>query len=372
MLILITILYFIFIIWLINGFNHISNNSFDEKSLSVSVIVSVKNEETNIQNLLNSISHQDYPIDCFEIIIANDKSTDNTLGVLEKNKESIKNLKIININETPDDWSSKKWALNQAIQESKGDIILQTDGDCIVGQKWINSMVSSFNNPGVGFVAGHTPFISSSNNLIYNILELDNFSQDAFIGSCISKKIPLSCVGRSIGFRKKYFYDVNGYHNFKNEISGDDDLLMHRIIYDKKCQIEYIVNQNSYVYTSPPKTIKEFINQRLRYASKGKLYYNAFFINTELRLILPFLFINNLFFVISLLSFCYNPKMIYFFPIVIKMLADSIIIFSFSNIINKKFNFYLFIFLSLIHPFYIVTFSLVGPFVKFDWKNNEK
>jgi len=359
-------------IWLANGLQNLKIQNDANSSLYVSIIVAVKNEQKNIKRLVESLINQDYPDKQYEIIIVNDQSSDNTYEILKNLLKDSLNLKIINVEEVPSGWSSKKWALNLAIEAAKFDIILQTDGDCIVGQKWINSMVSSFNNPGVGFVAGHTPFVSSSNNFIYNILELDNFSQDAFIGSCISKKIPLSCVGRSIGFRKKYFYDVNGYHDFKNEISGDDDLLMHRIIYDKKCQIEYIINQNSYVYTSPPQTIKEFINQRLRYASKGKLYYNAFFINTELRLILPFLFINNLFFVISLLSFCYNPKMIYFFPIVIKMFADSIIIFSFSNIINKKFNFYLFIFLSLIHPFYIVTFSLVGPFVKFDWKNNEK
>jgi len=368
MLILITILYFIFIIWLINGFNHISNNSFDEKSLSVSVIVSVKNEETNIQNLLNSISHQDYPIDCFEIIIANDKSTDNTLGVLEKNKESIKNLKIININETPDDWSSKKWALNQAIQESKGDIILQTDGDCVPDVNWIKKMIAPFSKGDIGFVLGYAPLEKKYKNFIDKILIFENLAQDAFFASCAGNGLTMSCVGRNIAFRKKYFLDVNGYEDMKNIKSGDDDLLLHRIIHSKKCKVAYVITKYSNVYSRPPENVKEFTNQRLRFASKGELYYRLFYISNELKIILPFLLLINIIAIISLVSFFLNPEMILLFPWFIKTCAELIFLRVFCNIFNLNFDYYSFFILSLLHPFYILVFSLIGPFKKYSWK----
>ena len=54
----------------------------------------------NIKRLLSSLSTQNYPKDKYEIIIANDKSTDNTLDIIN-NIKNIENLKIINIEETP-------------------------------------------------------------------------------------------------------------------------------------------------------------------------------------------------------------------------------------------------------------------------------
>ena len=365
---LILISYFIFIVWLINGFNNIADDTLNENFFLVSIIVSVKNEEKNIQNLLNSLSTQDYPIDQYEIIIADDHSTDNTLSILQENKENIKNLKVINIKKTPDNLSSKKWALTQAIQESKGEIILQTDGDCIVEKKWISKMVAPFLKAEIGFVSGYTPLKLVKKDLMDRILIFENLAQDAFFASCIGRGLTMSCVGRSIAFRKKYFLDINGYEDMKDIESGDDDLLMHRMIFGKKCKIAYVISKYSNVHSYAPKNVNDFINQRLRFASKGKLYYKLFYISSELRIILPFLLLSNIIAIFSVVSFCLNPKMILLFPWIIKTTADGMLLKVFCNIFNIKFDYCSFFILSLLHPFYIVIFSLIAPFKKYKWK----
>ena len=365
---LILISYFIFIIWLINGFNHIKDDSLNKKKFLVSIVISVKNEEKNIQNLLNSLSNQEYPVDQYEIIIADDHSTDNTLSILQKNKENIKNLKVINIKNTPDNWSSKKWALTQAIQESKGEIILQTDGDCIVEKKWISKMAAPFLKADIGFVSGYTPLDKVHKDFMDRVLIFENLAQDAFFASCIGRGLTMSCVGRNIAFRKKYFFDINGYEDMKKIESGDDDLLMHRMIYGKKCKTAYVISKYSNVYSTPPKNAKDFINQRLRFASKGKLYYKLFYISSELRIILPFLLLSNIIAIFSVVSFCLNPKMILLFPWIIKTMADATFLKVFCNTFNIKFDYYSFFMLSLLHPFYIVVFSLIAPFKKYKWK----
>jgi len=364
-----SLLYLLFFIWLASGFKktkHYNSNSCP----SVSIVIAAKNEEKNIKKLIYSLIAQNYPKEKIEIIVANDKSTDTTKNILDLIISEVSNLKVINITDTPIGWSSKKWALNLAIKKSNHDIILQTDADCIVDTEWVRNMSTQFNDPEVGFVTSHTPFFESSNHILDKMLVFENLSQDAFVGACINRDIPLSCVGRSIGFRKKCFIKSNGYNDFKDEISGDDDLLMHRILYENKLKTKYLMEKKSFVYTYPPVNVKEFINQRLRYASKGKFYFKAFFINNELKIILPFLFINNLFYIISLLLLCNNPQMIYLIPIIFKISADFIITFSFSQAVKSKFKFHLFCLLSVVHPFYIIIFSLLGPFVKFDWKNN--
>mgnify|MGYP006129273239 CR=1 FL=1 len=361
--------YLLFFIWLSRGNSKSIKYSSKELPL-VSIIIAARNEQKDINQCIDSLIKQSYPKERMEIIIANDKSVDKTREILDLIKTKVSFIKVINIDKTPVGWSSKKWALNLAINKSKYDIILQTDADCIVDSKWVEKMSIQFNNPEVGFVAGHTPFIQDSDYIINKMLAFENFSQDAFIGLCINNNIPLSCVGRSIGFRKKYFFDSNGYDDFKNEISGDDDLLMHRIVYQKKAKVQYVNMKNSFVYTKSPQNLMQFINQRLRYASKGKLYFNAFFISSQLKIILPFLFINNLLYIVSLLLLCSTPKMIYLFPIIFKMIGDFIIIISFSNITKTSFSFHLFLLSSFMHPFYVIVFSLLGPFINFYWKKN--
>ena len=192
--------------------------------------------------------------------------------------------------------------------------------------------------------------------------------QDAFNVLCVSNDLTISCVGRSIAFRKKYFINVNGYEGIKSIISGDDDLLMHKIINFNKCKMKYVISKGSYVYSSVPKSIKEFINQRLRFASKGKLYYKLFFVSSELKLILPFLYLVNLSVIFALLIFIKDPMIFNFLPFLIKVIAEGILISTFCTTFQLKWDTISFLLLSILHPFYIITFSTIAPFKKVIWK----
>ena len=369
--IIITFIYLLFFLWLLSGFDNLYNKETkisELKNTFISVIISVKNEELNLDLLINALINQNFPYDAFEIIIVNDGSKDSTLEILKSYEKKVKNLKVININNTPKDWTNKKWALQNAINNSKGDIILQTDGDCVPQKNWILSMVAPFDNPEVGFVTGFTPLDKGSDSFIDKLLFLESMAQDSFTAACMGKQLTVSCVGRSISFRKKYFDKIEGYANIKNIESGDDDLLLHHIIHSNSCRSKYISLKDSYVYSRSPKTIKEFINQRLRFASKGILYYNLFFISKELKLILPFLYIANLMVIISLIFFINNPIGMYIIPYIFKTSADFLLVYIFNNILFTKWDTISFIILSIFHPFYIILFSSIAPFKKIYWK----
>ena len=357
-------------IWMIDGYKNLSKEYVtNSKYPFVSVVIAAKNEESNIANLLNCLKNQNYPNDKYEVIICNDNSIDNTDKIVDYFKNDFPNLNLINIKNTPDSWAGKKWALYNGIKKSKGEIILQTDADCIVNSEWINAIVSQFIDDSVGFVCGLAPLYSKGKDSFYNkIFLLDSVAQDAFIACAIGKGITLSATGRNIAYRKNYFFQANGYDDINNIISGDDDLLLHKIVFHVNCKVKFIVHKNATVFSSPPSNFNQFINQRLRFASKGFIYYQKYFISNELKVILPFLYLVNLSVVGSLLIFCYNTSILYLLPFIIKIIPELLYIYSFKNYSHLKNDLFAIIFTTVIHPFYIILFGLCGPIYNFKWK----
>ena len=150
--------------------------------------------------------------------------------------------------------------------------------------------------------------------------------------------------------------------------SGDDDLLLQHIVYSNSCKIKYVTSRDSFVYSDRPKNTRDFINQRMRFASKGALYYNLHFISNELKLILPFLYLTNLLVVITFLLFIANPIIFFIIPYIFKTFADFLLIYIFSKELKIKWDYFSFFILTLIHPFYIIFFSSVSPFIRTKWK----
>ena len=148
--IIIVIAYLFSMIWFANG---IAKYNYSDNILnypSVSIIVSAHNEEHNIRNLLDALINQDYA-GTYEIIIANDRSSDSTGQLIEEYSHQYSFIQCITINDTPINWGPKKWALNECIQKAQYNIILQTDADCLPQNKWIESMAKKFNNSNVIF-----------------------------------------------------------------------------------------------------------------------------------------------------------------------------------------------------------------------------
>jgi cellulose synthase/poly-beta-1,6-N-acetylglucosamine synthase-like glycosyltransferase len=367
--ILVLLCYCLFFIWLTEGLRKTRYKTIPhaDELPSVSIIISARNEEKNISHLLNSLLNLTYPKDKFEIIIVNDRSNDTTPQLLNSAKNEILNLSTIQIKETPLGWAPKKWALQQAIEKSNNDIILQTDADCTFNPDWVQLMVSSYINPTMGFVSGPAP-IRYKNPFYDQFAIMDSLSIDAVSASAIKQGIPLSCTGRNISFRKTAFFDINGYDGIQDQISGDDDLLMQKMSLSKKWEMDFICNNKAIVNSPAPNTMEELVYQRLRFASKGLNYYNLE-TNQSTRIILPFLYVTNIFTVISISVYLATLNGLWLIPFIIKSAGDCLLTLTFFNQIKVKWSLLAFIILDIIHPFYVVIFGAIAPFHKIKWKN---
>jgi poly-beta-1,6-N-acetyl-D-glucosamine synthase len=131
----------------------------------VSVIISSRNEETQIQKRIINLLEQDYPAGKMEIIIVSDGSTDATADVVRRFVEGshkplraelseVAAIRLIELLES----KGKANALNIAVLEAKGDYLVFTDSRQAFGPNAIKELVANFSDPEVGCVSGELLF----------------------------------------------------------------------------------------------------------------------------------------------------------------------------------------------------------------------
>jgi cellulose synthase/poly-beta-1,6-N-acetylglucosamine synthase-like glycosyltransferase len=152
-----------------------------------------------------------------------------------------------------------------------------------------------------------------------------------------------------------------------NISSGDDVYLMHKILKRGKHQILFLTDEKSVVTTNPTRNLKEFYNQRKRWASKS-LYYNDSFLIAKLFLIFLFYFNFIILSGLSIFSFSYFILLISIW--LLKILTESLVMFTGLLKFYKKDKILLryLIIAEIFHIPYIILSAIGGAFGKFDWK----
>lgn len=246
----------------------------------VSVIVAARNEERRIGSLLQDLIEQDYPAELYEVIVANDGSTDRTADIVSDLSARCPQVHLLNIDETPAGFSPKKYALQCAVETSRGEIILATDADCRVGTQWISTMVRYF-SPDVGFVIGFSQFgqAGQPQKLVERFQAFDFVTLMGVAAASTHLGVPLAASGQNLGYRRSAFDQVNGYRAISRRISGDDVLLMQLIRKHTNMKIVFASEPAGYAISAPQPTWADFINQRNRWASNGgyQLHLNPLF-----------------------------------------------------------------------------------------------
>ena len=335
------------------------------RQLFVSVIVAARNEEQNIGRCLDASVQQTYPAHRFEIIIVDDRSTDKTAAIVEKFCRQFSHVKLKQIEKVPAGIAPKKFAIEQGIESAKGEIILTTDADCAPAPGWVEAMISYF-EPDVGLVAGFSPLEEENSDSVFTrLFTLDSLSLAAVAAGGFGMGRPLTCSGRNLGYRKETFRAVGGFKEIQHFVSGDDDLLLHLVSRQSLWKTRYAANRNAIVRSKAPSSFKQFANQRIRHASKGR-HYSAWL---KMGLVGVYLLNLNLL-LLLLLSLTFNKYLLYWIAL---WLLKSIPEFLLINYVAKIFNYQkvlsVFPLAMLLHLPYVVIFGLWGQLGKFRWKD---
>jgi len=238
---------------------------------AVSVIVVCHNEADNLPGLMTALISQKYPQELFEVIIADDDSTDATQSIIESFQSRGVNVSYLLVKGREHVTSPKKHALEQAIKASSGEIILTTDADCIVPLNWIQTMVEAFAD-GVSMVAGYsrTRIPDWGNASVLQKYEHLDFALTYLVlggGYTLGKS--WACIGQNLAYTRAAFDSVGGFSSIRNLISGDDVNLM-QLMRRSGHKIIFNFDPRSFVSTNPVRSWKQLVNQRSRWASNMK------------------------------------------------------------------------------------------------------
>lgn len=359
-LILSTIIYGIRTIFFVIGFIREKKICRQQKSKDyipyVSIVIPAKDEEKNIEECILSVSRNRYPQNKFEIIVVNDRSQDRTGEILHNLQKTIPNLNVVTLenDDQKEGMKGKAGALQIGIENSKGEIILMTDADCIVTPEWISTMVQCYKDPNVGFVSSFTNVIG--NRLFDHIQSIEWIYMHTMAFGGIGNSQPLGCYGNNISVRRNAFDYVGGYR--KIPFSVTEDLALQQAIHKTKYKIHYLIHPKALVNTKPCNTFAEYILQHHRWARGGiKLGWRAaFFVLSSFAIwagLIYFLLNQNFLYVLILL--------------LIRIVGDSVITIP-SLIILKKQKYFVY----LIFVVFFLLMELIVPFLllnkKVRWK----
>ncbi len=165
---------------------------------------------------------------------------------------------------------SKKRALEFAIGEAAGEIIVSSDADCTYNSNWLKSICSKFDER-TGFLSGPVE-IKASDNFLSKFQKIEFIGLNLSGAGLIGAGKPVIASAANAAFRKSVFRQIGGYGELHNFASGDDELLMQKIKNETDYKIKFNFCAEGIVKTEAVSTWGEFLEQRKRWASKGLFY----------------------------------------------------------------------------------------------------
>jgi glycosyltransferase involved in cell wall biosynthesis len=116
---------------------------------SMTVGVAAYNAALTLPGLLDSLLAQQYPSSDFEVVVADNGSTDETAAIVRRYAERGP-LRLVDASAS----RGPAVARNAVIAAARGEIVAFTDADCIAHPAWLAEVERGFVDAGVGAVAG--------------------------------------------------------------------------------------------------------------------------------------------------------------------------------------------------------------------------
>ncbi|HLP50075.1 MAG TPA: glycosyltransferase [Chitinophagales bacterium] len=337
----------------------------------VSIVIPTRNESENIKACLESIFKQNYPADKFEVVVVDDYSTDPTIRYAKEVENP--NLLVLNLMQylgNPGEYvPNKKKAIALGIKNTKGDLIITTDGDCTMGENWLSAMVNCYQQGDYKLLTAPV-MVKPAYWPLQVFQQIDVMNLAGITGATLRSNFPTMCNGANLMYAKQTFHDVEGFKGNHDVPTGDDIFLMQKINERYPGSVGYVKDFDACVFTKPESGLFSFISQRKRWISKSSR-----FSDFKVNLVLYFAYLFNLLIIGTSVYMCiqfYNDDFAWL-PFAVaggtKLLADFIFNVPVTIFFRKWYTLFLLPFAEIFYVFYVVLIGPLSQMGRYRWKD---
>lgn len=358
--------YFLLVLLLIIGWKESfvrmhASASLTARYKKVTVIVPFRNEASGIDKLIHDLISQENMAGLMEVILVDDHSSDNSAEIVTHAISGHDNFRILLL---PAGKKGKKQAITLAVAAAAGDIIVTTDADCRLPEKWLSIVHQAFEDPNVNLLFGGVR-IEANEKFISKLQALEFCSLVGTGSAAASLGFPMMCNAANLAYRKLCFMEVNGYEGNDGILSGDDEFLLRKIDRRYSGSIYFLPASKAVVTTSPLPDVPSFLNQRRRWASKWK--HND---SIVARLLAVFVIVFQAAFLLlwiapllDWIDWRFGLLLILF-----KMFFEIVLLRQVASLLKVKWDWTAFLALQFVYPVYVIFTGLSSILSGYEWK----
>ena len=228
-----------------------------ERLPTVSIVVPVRDEERVVGRLLEAMLRLDYPVEKREILILEDGSVDETVGICadyaRRYPDQVKLVHQLGSNGKPS-------ALNYALKYVRGEIVAVFDADNVPGLDVLMRAVEYFEDQSIAAVQGRTCSINADENMLTKFVSYEEavrFETQVRGKDVLNLFVPLT--GSCYFVRRDVLDKIGGWDD--ESLSEDVELAVR--LTERGCQIKYASEVRS--WQENPESLAELFRQRTRW-----------------------------------------------------------------------------------------------------------
>ncbi|MFO8064873.1 MAG: glycosyltransferase [Spirochaetota bacterium] len=270
---------------------------------SVSVIVPAKNEQYALPRLLESLKNQD--TDEFEIVLVNDRSSDNTEKIMEEFKHARGHgVTVVTIEEAPEGANPKQNALAHGAAVAGGELLLLTDADCVVPREWVSRSARYFADERLGLIFG--PVIPNDlRTFLSQYQSFDHVFRYFYTAGSSGIGNATGGFGNNLAVLREALDAVGGFAGLRHSVTEDAELIS-EVRDQQRWLIRAHISRDAAVHPQPQRSIGGVLKQGLRW-NTGAFFSPDWMTRLSYATVMGFLFVGV---VVSPLALLFTPVLL--------------------------------------------------------------
>lgn len=213
----------------------------------VTVMIPAHNEEDVIANTVENILAMDY--ENFEVIVIDDRSTDNTASVLKDLENKYDKVKVLIRQQGA--FPGKSAVLNDAFKMAHGDAVLVFDADATVEPDFLSKLIPELEPKDVGAVQARKVIRNKNVNLLTRCQNNEYTMDTHFQAGRDSVKGAVELRGNGELIKREALEDIGGWNNYTIVDDLDMSTRLHIKGWDVRFCPDAVVYEEGIAYLWP-------------------------------------------------------------------------------------------------------------------------